>query len=127
MGGQTVAAQMFLFDKEQVNAGFFGIPPYGLGSFHVGGIDRTVHSKCAENLFGFPDEPVGLMDRQELGKVGLAEFGDKIEFAVGEEPRAADAGEYVAGMAFKAFPAALYRALPFQRGPSFFNKQHAKA
>ena len=122
--GQSVAAQMLLLDQEQVDAKAFGLFANLFGLGHIRRIDRRVHAETVEDGFGFIDKRLGIGNGHELGKVGFAQLVDKIEFAVGKQPRTTDAAKDIAGPALGAILPVGHRAGSFECAFAPFQKQH---
>ncbi len=125
--GQVLAAQVLLADEQQVDAVLLGGLADGPGGLHVRGIDRPIHAEAVEHGLGLLDQGHGRGLVQELGQVGLAEFVDEIELAVGEQPGPAHAAEDVAGPALDAaLPASGDGALALVLGLALFQEQDRK-
>ncbi len=123
IAGQPVAAQVFLFDDEQVDAVTPGGFADGLSGRHVRRVDRPVHAEAVENRFGFDDQGLRALQRHELGQVGLAQLVDVVELAVGEEPGAAHAAQNIARFAALALRLRIHRASAPLRRFTFFQYQ----
>ena len=89
--GQTVAAQVFLFDDEQVDAVLFGFLAQAPGLRHVRGKGRAVHAEAVEDQLGLVDQGLGGGAGQELGQIGFAQLVDVVELAVGKQSGSTDA------------------------------------
>jgi len=84
--GQTVAADMFLADDEQIDAEALGVFADFESPVHVGGKYGAVHVEAVEDRFGLGDQAFSLRHRHELGEVGFPQLIDEIQFAVGKRP-----------------------------------------
>jgi hypothetical protein len=126
MTRQAVASQVLLANDQQIDAVPFGLFANILGGFHIGGVDRSVHSEFVENGLRFVNQGLCVRARHELGQVGFTQGRNIIQFAVRKETGTPDTAQNVARFAFDAFLPIADGAFSFPDRFSFFDKQNAK-